>query len=471
MRNSDLITTLATIGTLATASPSYHHHRHHHSENVKRSPEVKVITVPGPTVIAYKLHGNLIQQDEVCEGLQNGTLRWADGSNDAPPCGNTPVSAAAPKKNASPAVPLNVAKVSSSAVVSITPVSDFGLEAYQKNSDETTKAIPSLSSLAPVTSIQSSASSQASGSGSSSYSPVSSDSTSDLFSETGLDKEFPSGEIECSEFPSEYGPIAIPWMGLGGWSGIQYPTIEGGRLVDIVTGIAGGQNCSADAMCSYACPPGYQKSQWPLKQGSSGQSIGGLQCNSNGKLELTNPELSKTLCIKGTGATKVQNKLKTNAAICRTDYPGTEDETVPLDTQPDSENPLTCPDSSTYFKHNGDPTTAQYYVNNRGVPVHEACQWNADGSGKGNWAPTYFGVGQDMNGKTWLSISSTKQNNPKSYSPLDYVAEIVGDDLSGKCRLKNGKYCSGNNYDDCNDSGCTVELMSGEATYVLTECD
>ncbi|KAL8841488.1 MAG: hypothetical protein Q9170_000871 [Blastenia crenularia] len=454
MRYSDLVTTLAAAGTLAAASPSYHHHRHRHVDHDKRSPDVKVVTVPA-TVIAYKLNDKLIPQDEVCEGLQNGTLRWADGSNDAPPCENKPAALPAPSNNASPAVSHTSIQASTSAAVSTTPTSQAGLEAYQKNEETSSQNAPSSSSAVEAP-FESSSPSQGSSSGSSSYSSFSSDSSSDLSGGTGLDKEFPHGEIGCSEFPADYGPIEIAWMGLGGWSGIQYPTIEGESVVDIVTGIAGGKNCSSGAMCSYACPPGYQKSQWPSTQGSSGQSVGGLQCNSDGKLELTNPDLSKTLCIKGTGATTVQNKLNTNAAICRTDYPGTEDETVPLNTQPGSESPLTCPDSSTYFKHNGDPTTAQYYVNNRGVSVEEACSWNADGSGKGNWAPTYFGVGQDMNGKTWLSISSTKQNNPKSYSPLDYVAEIVGDNLSGKCRLKNGQYCSGDNYDDCNDTGCTV---------------
>ena len=459
MRYSNLVTTLAAAGTLAAASPSYHHHRHHHAENGKRSPNVKVVTVPGPTVVEYKLNGKLIQENEVCEGIGNGTLRWADGSNDAPPCGNQQ---AASEQNSSPAIQPVATQASTSAAVSITPVSQSGLQAYQQSSDVASDVVSSTSSSAPSAPVESSSSTQ--GSSSSSDSSSSSTSSSDLSGGTGLDKEFPHGEFDCSEFPSDYGPIEITWMGLGGWSGIQYPTIQGENVVDIVTGIAGGKNCSAGALCSYACPPGYQKSQWPATQGSTGQSVGGLSCNSDGKLELTNPDLSKTLCIKGTGATKVQNKLNSNAAICRTDYPGTEDETVPLNTQPGSENPLTCPDSSTYFKHDGLPTTAQYYVNNRGVSVEEACSWNTDGSGKGNWAPTYFGVGQDMNGKTWLSISSTKQNNPKSYSPLDYVAEIVGDNLSGKCRLKNGKYCSGDNYDDCNDSGCTVRWSF---TYTL----
>ncbi|KAL8951262.1 MAG: hypothetical protein Q9222_002764 [Ikaeria aurantiellina] len=456
MRYSNIAATFAAAGTLAVASPSYHHHRHRHIDNQKRTPDVKYVTVPGPTIVAYKLGDKLISQDEVCEGIQNGTLTWADGSNEAPPCGSQKAAVAAPQqKDEAPVVqPAVTAPVSTSQ----SPSSNIGLEAYEKSSDtastSSTASIEPSSISKPVT--QSSSSSDQSSGSSSSNSSSSDQSSSSLSGGTGLDRDFPHGEIDCSEFPSDFGPIEIPWMELGGWSGIQYPKIQGKSIVDIVTGIAGGKGCSAGALCSYACPPGYQKSQWPSIQGAVGQSVGGLQCNTDGKLELTNPELSKTLCIKGTGATKVENRLKTNAAICRTDYPGTEDETVPLNTQPGSTSPLTCPDSTTYFKHDGDPTTAQYYVNNRGVAVHEACSWNTDGSGKGNWAPTYFGVGQDLSGKTWLSISSTKQNNPKSYTPLDYVAEIVGDGLSGKCRLENGKYCSGDNYDDCNDEGCTV---------------
>ena len=73
----------------------------------------------------------------------------------------------------------------------------------------------------------------------------------------------------------------------------------------------------------------------------------------------------------------------------------------------------------------------------------------------GNWAPSYLGVGQDIYGKTWLAISSTSQNDPSNYKPLNYTVEIVGN-TSGKCKLSRGRYCSGNEYDDCNDQGCTV---------------
>lgn len=130
---------------------------------------------------------------------------------------------------------------------------------------------------------------------------------------------------------------------------------------------------------------------------------------------------------------------------------------MPLNTQPNSESPLTCPDAATYFRHNGDPTTAQYYINNQGIAMPKACIWGTDGSGMGNWAPSFLGVGQDVYGKTWLSISTTAQNNPKSYKPLNFTVKITGH-TSGKCGLVDGKYCSGERYEHCNTQGCTVSF-------------
>ena len=109
----------------------------------------------------------------------------------------------------------------------------------------------------------------------------------------------------------------------------------------------------------------------------------------------------------------------------------------------------------------------------------------------GDWAPTVLGVGRDVFGLTWLSISTTIDNKPIDYQPLDYDVELVpvpsNGVLSGKCKLRRGKYCSGDNYENCNDTGCTVsifggpvsrlansfslqvQLMSGEAKYVLKD--
>ena len=345
LRKSSIATlTLVTAGSLAAASPTLH--RHHHVHDDKRT--VKVVDVAGPTVVAYELNGQLIDQSEVCEGIQAGTLKWADGSDSPPQC---PISTQQNSQSQSttvvPTMP-STAELSNFAYSaasnqpitpsmandpSITP-SAFSTRLSQSPAAGIPVAPPITSSMSAafdnfVENKVKVASSQSSATTPTQF-PVLATSSSEALtlqaSSTpggqGLYAEFPDGEIDCTTFPSDYGPIEVGWANLGGWSGIQYVTIKDDTVTEIVTGVPGGDGCRPGAMCSYACPPGYQKSQWPSAQGSTGQSVGGLSCNSNGKLTLTNSGLSKTLCIQGTGAVTVQNKLSNNAAICRTDYPG-----------------------------------------------------------------------------------------------------------------------------------------------------
>jgi hypothetical protein len=268
---------LATAGSIVAAQPHKHQHLHHRNVE-KRNPAVDVVNVPGPTVIAYVLpDGSPISEEDCLEGIRNGTLVWADGVVSSVP-------AAAPTPTPS----------SSSS-------NDVGAAFYQKPTST------------PVATPQSTpASGPSSGSSPSSYSPDA----------TGLDSDFPDGQLDCSTFPSQYGAIPVSWEGLKGWAGIQYVTFspDGSSITHIDTAVAG-MGCTDGAMCSYACPPGYQKSQWPTAQGSTGQSIGGIACK-NGKLYLTNSNLSKKLCIPGVGNVEVKNQLGENVAICRTDYPG-----------------------------------------------------------------------------------------------------------------------------------------------------
>lgn len=329
---SNAVVSLATAGSLAevvTASPAPHQHGHQHVD--KRV--VKVVDVPGPIVIAYELNGKLIDQSEVCEGIEAGTLRWADGTNtpgDCPLNGehvvlstSAPLSSAMPIHSVTAAFEPSIAPTTT--VVPTTP-NDFAHEAVETIASSALQPFSvyaTTSSQAAPFPLQTSS---APASSLSEFAPAPSQAStttgSSISEGQGLDVEFPDGEIDCTIFPSEYGPINVEWAGLGGWSGIQYVTIEGDFVTHIDTAIPGGDGCKPGAMCSYACPAGYQKSQWPSQQGSTGQSVGGLSCSSNGKLSLTNPELSKQLCIQGTGAVSVQNKLSNNAAICRTDYPG-----------------------------------------------------------------------------------------------------------------------------------------------------
>ena len=310
---SNAVMTLASAGSLVNASPAPHQHGHAHVD--KRT--VKIVDVPGPTVVAYELNGKFIDQSEVCEGIEAGTLKFADGTTTLPGCSGSAEPVSHPVLTSSLSIGPTPASTAAS-ISSMTPtapamsgtVNDIAHEALEVSS--TSVANSKVSSVpSPIASNAGHLQTQASNSPSS----TSADGQ-------GLNHEFPDGELDCATFPSEYGPINVEWAGLGGWSGIQYVSIQDDVVTHIDTAVPGGDGCKPGAMCSYACPAGYQKSQWPSQQGSTGQSVGGLSCDSNGKLALTNPGLSKYLCIRGTGAVTVQNELSSNAAICRTDYPG-----------------------------------------------------------------------------------------------------------------------------------------------------
>jgi hypothetical protein len=271
MRFNTVALTLATAGSLVAAQ---HHHQHRHPQHKRES-----VVDEDKTVVLYELDGKPIPIQEVCSGLADGTLKFADNDHPTGVCDNLN----------KPAAPVSTPEITPT----LAPAQFIELT--------------SVLSSAPSVSTPSA-------------SPVPSPPTSSSSGATGLDADFPDGELDCSTFPSEYGALPLEYLGLGGWSGIQYVSYGGGFINHIVTAITG-DGCTDGAMCSYACPPGYQKSQWPSTQGATGQSIGGIECR-NGKLHLTNPGLSKKLCIPGVGGVNVQNTLGDGVAVCRTDYPG-----------------------------------------------------------------------------------------------------------------------------------------------------
>jgi hypothetical protein len=274
--------TLATAGLVA-AQP--HNHAHHH--NHKRAPKTDVVTVPGPTVIEYQLYGKELSAEEACKGIAEGSLLWADGKA---PAGACPSSTETPTSTSTS-----------------TPTHTVAPAQFVETSTSAPPPPPPPTTAASSSSESTAAPSSSSGA-------------------TGLDADFPDGQIDCDAFPSQYGAVPLDYLGLGGYSGIQYVKGDGlisgvlNTITSIVTAVAG-ENCIDGAMCSYACPAGYQKSQWPEAQGSTGQSVGGLQCK-NGKLYLTNKALSSKLCMPGVGGVNVQNTLSKQVAVCRTDYPG-----------------------------------------------------------------------------------------------------------------------------------------------------
>lgn len=122
--------------------------------------------------------------------------------------------------------------------------------------------------------------------------------------------------------------------------------------------------------------------------------------------------------------------------------------------QKSASSPLTCPDASKYYQHLNMATTAEYYVNMKGIAVDQACTWSSDGSNRGNWAPAVFGVGMDEGGHTWLSIQSTIQNNPSNYKDLDFTVELQGDFGGSKCFYTNGHYCTSGSPDSYESGSC-----------------
>jgi hypothetical protein len=137
---------------------------------------------------------------------------------------------------------------------------------------------------------------------------------------------------------------------------------------------------------------------------------------------------------------------------------------IPVDVNPGETKGLACPDGTKYFRTwDNKQTSAQYYINMPGYGVEKACTWGNEGDDFGNWAPANLGVGF-ADGRAWISVFANLPT--QKVAKLPYTVEIVGG--SSKCRYQNGKYCTGENYETCTDTGCTVSAASGELTYILS---
>jgi hypothetical protein len=106
-------------------------------------------------------------------------------------------------------------------------------------------------------------------------------------------------------------------------------------------------------------------------------------------------------------------------------------------------------------------TSAQYYLNPKGISAEQGCQWGDGSQPIGNWAPLNMGAGF-KGGQTWLSIFP---NTPTTNAKLDYNVKITGD-VSQTCKYEDGVF-----YDSSGESatGCTVcSLLSALRSVSLT---
>ena len=277
----------------------------------------------------------------------------------------------------------------------------------------------------------------------------------------GLDAVFPDGEIDCDKVPTQFGPVALPWLGRNGWAGFMDPDMDWTPGVMFTKKIHQPLTLTPPrkSFCTYACPPGYMVTQWPVtSQGSEGQSVGGLYCGTDNKLYKTNPAFN-TLCTPGAGGVEVRNEMSEQVCICKTIYPGSESPDEPYCVQPGQTIPLTNLDATKAYKWQGKETTGQFYINLKGLGPEDACLWeNPKYPGKaGNWAPDNLGIGQNPQGETFIGLF---RNLPTTSAMLDFDVVIEGD-VSSACYMRNNQYPSGN--------GCTTAISrkGGKATVVL----
>ncbi|KAF2865523.1 hypothetical protein BDV95DRAFT_652392 [Massariosphaeria phaeospora] len=426
---------IAAATSQALAKPHQHGQRHgRHAAKREASPAEALVAAAVVTETAYILNGRIISEHDVHEGIKNGTLEWG-------PDGGLSSSA--------------VLQVAAPTAVPVLEHKPEALAQKQEAAQVEQAHTPAVAdSPSPSTSPSTKESEPSQPSGGHGDCP-------------DCDKEFPNGELSCDKFPKGYGAVPIGHESLGGWSGVQIAgTVSGAGMNDIKTQTkntcANGPCCVPGAFCSYACPNPYLKMSWPKLQGETGQSVGGLKCNNDGKLEMADGSIAKTLCGKaGSGTTvKVENKLSQSVSICRTDYPGTESETMPFTLKPGETGELASPNLSKYYQWQGKATSAHYYINPQGVPEKEACTWSDESRAVGNWAPVIFGTSFDdlKPGQERYGYSGIKQNELRMTDKLNFAITFTGEGIRSPCTWDNKKnvFCEGK---DCGEfKGCTVSL-------------
>ena len=307
---------LAVAVASVAAQPHRHSHRHARRVVAKREPDAAAIYVPGPvqTVVVFELNGHPIPEDEVRQGIANGTLTWGDdGILSSSSVAITVAATATPtavKTVESQGPPQQFDEPAQGPPVEQSPPSTTPSTSEPDTPDvlpeQDTPGAPPPPSLPGA------------------YDPIDRNGNC-----SDCDKEFRNDYYPCDQFPTGYGAVALHNEGLGGWTGIQDPVYRGADgFDDIMTVPKGscqdGDCCTKGRFCSYGCPNPYLKMSFPMKQGRTRQSVGGLYCNENSRLEMADGSIGKTLCGKGSRHMKVMvlNRLQKPVSICRTDYPG-----------------------------------------------------------------------------------------------------------------------------------------------------
>ncbi|KAK9448620.1 uncharacterized protein V1518DRAFT_417744 [Limtongia smithiae] len=453
MKISSFVSTAAALVVAASAVvalPEGHSHHRHKARNAKAERRSAVDLHKRAIDVVYTYvtvvvdaEGNTISP----AAAESSTSSYSTSTTYAEPTTTSSTYVAPTTSSTSVYVAPTTSSTSTYVAPTTSSTSTYVAPTTSSTSSSSSSSSTSSSSLTTLSTVTTSSSSSSSSS-SSTASAASSTSTGLLANYEGPYGTFTDGVIPCSTFPSGNGVIPVSWLGYGGWTGIQISEAENS---------GDGTSCEEGNLCSYACQPGMSKTQWPSTQPADGESRGGLKCT-DGYLVRTNTD-TDYLCEWGVDSAYVVSNLTESVAICRTDYPGTENMVVPTVVDASGSQPLTVVDEATYYQWEGNPTSAQYYVNNAGVSEEDGCIWGTEGSNVGNYAPLNFGAGYS-DGVSYLSLIP----NPNTDTTLNFNVKIVaaeGGVINGDCYYIDGVF-SGDS-----TSGCTVAVTSGQAHFVL----
>lgn len=451
----------ASLAAGVTAQPHNHQHLHQHARKHEHgAPLLSNRDALDKRYVAVEyafetetdyvdvVDGSRISAEAAKQGLADGIYKIV---GETTPTSTTPIATPAPTTSSS-------SSSSSSSSPSVAPTT-AATTSSAKGGEFLELKIAGLSTSSTSTSAAPAATTYASSSSSSSSS-----------GSTGVDSDFPDGELDCSTFPSDYGAVFLNNAGLTtGWAGymdVGVDNFEIGQIADISIDISEPSGeVKSGYFLTYACPPGYDSAQWPGAQGSKGQSVGGLWCGSDNKLHLTRASETKKLCQSGAGNVKVTNKLSEDVYICKTIYPGNEGMYLPTLVEAGATVDLYNPYQSNSFVWQGLSTSAQYYINKKGLDVNTSCTWTPDApysTSAGNWAPMNLGTSVNSDGQTFLSIF---HNTPTSSASLDFDISISGDGVSGTpC-----DYDSSTDETTGGSNGCTVSTDNLMLIHSATE--
>ena len=344
---------------------------------------------------------------------------------------------------------VSTAFIAASETTSSSETTSVSVSAVQENAVSVATTTDASSTTASSSTSSSSTSSSTSTSSSSSSSS-SSDISGNLDNFESPSTTFTDGTIKCTDIDSlteQDGVIALDWVGYGGYASVM--NMDG----DTST------TCKSGYYCSYACQAGMSKTQWPSTQPSDGRTVGGLYCDSDGYLYKTNTD-KDYLCEWGEESAYFKSEIDEEVALCRTDYPGSENMVVPTLLSSDSTEPVSVVIEDSYFKWDGASTSAQYYVNNAGVSVEDGCIWSTSGTTVGNWAPLVIGAGYS-DSISYLSLIPNPNNEAGTNYNVKFVARD-GASMNGDCAYVDDTYTGGSGSD-----GCTISVTSGIVDIVF----